>query len=53
MKAFAKYFLTYRIIQIFLILIGIVMLVLGIIHGEAREIYKKAIIVCMECIGIG
>jgi len=53
MQAFTKIFLKYHIVQLFLILIGIVLLVLGITQGEAREIFKKAIIVCMECIGIG
>ena len=39
--------------QIFLILVGITLTVLGILRGETLEILRKAIVVCLECIGIG
>ena len=32
---------------------GIVLMVLGILRGELHEIYHKAIVLCLECIGIG
>jgi len=41
------------ILQLLLLFTGSVLLVLGLIHGEALEVLKKAILVCMECIGIG
>lgn len=33
--------------------IGILFLVLGFYGGELEEIYRKAIMICLECIGIG
>jgi hypothetical protein len=39
--------------QLVLLFVGIVLLVLGLIQGDASAILKKAILVCMECIGIG
>ena len=41
------------IVQITLLVIGITALAFGLYLGEATEILHKAIIVCMECIGIG
>ena len=35
------------------VLIGIVCLVLGGINGQFVEIYRKAVMICLECIGIG
>jgi len=32
---------------------GAVMLVFGLLRGEAQELLRKATIVCLECIGIG
>jgi len=40
-------------IQITILAIGIVMMAVGLYRGEALEILRKAIFVCMECIGIG
>ena len=50
MKIFAK---KRRILQVAILLVGIAMITKGIVRGEAREIMRKAIVVCMECIGIG
>ncbi|PIE98078.1 MAG: hypothetical protein CR988_04730 [Treponema sp.] len=33
--------------------ISILMIVLGIIGGEVSVVFKKAVNICMECIGIG
>ena len=42
-----------KIAQIILLISGIVMMAAGLLRGEALEILRKAIVVCMECIGIG
>ena len=36
-----------------LILLGIVLLCLGILRGEDTVVWRKAVNVCMECIGLG
>ena len=41
------------VVQITLLTIGIIAFALGIYRGEATEVYNKAVVVCMECIGIG
>ena len=33
--------------------LGIVFLLTGIFLGDLSDIYRKAIFICMECIGIG
>ena len=33
--------------------IGVVLLVLGAYHDQFTDIYRKAVMICMECIGIG
>jgi len=42
-----------RIIQLSILTAGVILVVLGVIRGDALEILKKAVLVCMECIGIG
>jgi len=38
----------------YVVLVGaIAMLVLGITNGEMAAVLRKAITICMECIGIG
>jgi len=41
------------ILQVAVLAIGITMMVAGLIRGESFDILRKAIIVCLECIGIG
>lgn len=33
--------------------LGIVFLVVGAFDGQLEDIYRKAIMICLECIGIG
>ena len=42
-----------RYLQTIFLIIGVSMMLLGLLRGEALEILRKAIVVCMECIGIG
>lgn len=41
------------IIPILLILIGIGFVVYGATDGEAGAVMRKAVAICMECIGLG
>jgi len=49
----SEHFLPCRIVQLCLLFSGIVLLVAGIIQGDALVVLKKAVLVCLECIGIG
>jgi hypothetical protein len=42
-----------RFIQLGLILIGSVMLLSGVLLGEPNTVLHKAIMICLECMGIG
>ena len=42
-----------RMLRIILLIAGVCMMAVGIFRGEASEIFRKAVVVCMECIGIG
>ena len=33
--------------------LGIIFLVVGAFNGQFAEIYRKAVMICLECIGIG
>jgi hypothetical protein len=33
--------------------LGVVFLVIGIVSGQCAEIFRKAVMICLECIGIG
>ena len=33
--------------------VGIVFLLVGAYQGQLEELYRKAIMICLECIGIG
>jgi hypothetical protein len=41
------------LIQIILLTIGAAFAILGLLRREASEVLRKAVIVCLECIGIG
>lgn len=42
-----------RIIGLALALVGAVMMAFGVTDGEHREVFEKAVRICLECIGIG
>ncbi len=33
--------------------IGVLFLVIGLHEGQFKELYQKAVMICLECIGIG
>ena len=35
------------------LVIGVLFLLLGFEEGQLQDIYKKAVMICLECIGIG
>ena len=35
------------------VLVGMICLVLGAFEDQFMEIYRKAVMICLECIGIG
>ena len=40
-------------VRVILLAAGAALVAVGLYMGEAREILGKAVVVCMECIGIG
>jgi hypothetical protein len=42
-----------HLMQVILLTIGAALVLLGVHSDEASEVLKKAVIVCLECIGIG
>lgn len=45
--------LILKILPYFLLVVGAALVVAGIISGEATQVMRQAITVCLECIGIG
>jgi len=35
------------------LLLGALFVILGVYRGEAETVWRKAVLICMECIGIG
>jgi hypothetical protein len=44
---------TKNMIAILLIAAGAVIMIAGILRGEAADVLRKATTICLECIGIG
>lgn len=42
-----------KIFQFCLIILGVAFIMLGIYFSQPLDIFRKAIFICMECIGIG
>lgn len=42
-----------KILRIILTVSAVLLFAAGIYGGEPNEVYKKAVNICMECIGIG
>lgn len=38
---------------VIVLIIGVVFMAMGVFRGETKVVLKKAIIICLECIGIG
>ena len=47
------YFLRSRLLPLILIACGLVLCAVGLYRGEGNVVLKKAIRICLECIGIG
>lgn len=46
-------FLRRNRIALLLIFMGIAFLVIGVWRDEAQTVFRKAVNICMECIGLG
>jgi hypothetical protein len=42
-----------RIASLSLLVCGAVFIVIGIARGDMAAVFRKAVFICMECIGIG
>ena len=42
-----------HILSVSILILGVFLIVLGIWQGELLAIMQKAIVICLECIGIG
>lgn len=41
------------LLQIFLIFISLILITIGFFLGDNMDMFRKAIFICMECIGLG
>jgi hypothetical protein len=42
-----------RLLTICLIAVSLALIIIGIIDGQPHDVLKKAVTVCLECVGIG
>jgi hypothetical protein len=42
-----------KIARVVIFALGVILIALGIAQGEPFEIMRKAVTICLECIGIG
>ena len=40
-------------ISVFLIIVSLCLCAVGIMSGDTQDIFRKAVFICMECIGLG
>lgn len=46
-------FMKQNKITLLLLLVGVAFLAIGVWRGEVETVFRKAINICMECIGLG
>ncbi|MDR1444924.1 MAG: hypothetical protein LBI94_08605 [Treponema sp.] len=42
-----------RALPLFLLFLGTALVIAGIAAGDAELVFRKAVFICLECIGIG
>ena len=41
------------VLRSILLVLAVVFIVIGFFGGDVRDVWSKAVMICMECIGIG